>query len=901
MLLKIPICRKNSPESVCFFYNGRKVEELQIRLSDDEMDCWEYFLIPGKCRTLEVMEKQGRKGAAGIQFLEDYALMEAIWEKGRPQFHLTPECGRLERIYSLDREKDKWEMVMEYSMMSGENASVYRRCTSRDLLHWDVSKGFLDEDHLTDGNIQVFRQLSGFENWGGKVACVCWYQHAGRFYEAAISSEIHGKNFENLMSLPFERKGERLFPLRETEHLRVWERRWTEVSLEEPFERELRFRIVPGRWPDIRIVRPDYTGEDIDGELFEVKLEIETEEAETIHINLCGRELCWERKEEKLFCGGGFIPAKTEDGNLKLHFWADHGVMEILAEGRVLLEIWEEAPEKEKPQPGIADNIDFKLDKMERHFLKIQDVSGTAFIREATVYGLRGIYLDRDSWTAVKKEEKFWNEPCYNSKSFSITGNRVKDLIYGEPPAYVVEKDTVVSPPRVVEEFQWRENGWGDMSRQICRTASYRLQVPKGRFPELETGLPVLDMAYRLAADVFYLCGSKEYALAGQENMWTAGLFQGKGEGFGVWLRDTTHTAIRCGNLIDREMAHRTLRYAARQGFDNGADGPAMAAVGIWDYYCATGDISLVLEAWPDLQRWIQEAERRYEPEKGLVYAAQSTSNDAFEEPEAGGYCLGSEIYYMDAFFSMEKMGKLIGESVQKTGQWGNIGRKMRKKIRKDYWKEEAGHFTSGPRGTESYEKSYWETSGMEGAVWPRFGIADDRQRRLSLESLKTKAMTEFGIDLFPYRKEKNHFCHASWGVWNAGFAAAACETGDSELLWKLLMQQVRNAIMNKTFYEVIDVTTGRAWRWPGQLWHAAGFVSCIYYGLLGIRYDEKGLVIRPIRQPYLKEITLKGLRFGKGTYDIWVNPRGNRLYLDNQPVECILQNLTGFHRLEYK
>ena len=39
--------------------------------------------------------------------------------------------------------------------------------------------------------------------------------------------------------------------------------------------------------------------------------------------------------------------------------------------------------------------------------------------------------------------------------------------------------------------------------------------------------------------------------------------------------------------------------------------------------------------------------------------------------------------------------------------------------------------------------------------------------------------------------------------------------------------------------HEVVDVDTGRAWRWPGQLWHAAGFISTILYGLLGISYDE--------------------------------------------------------------
>ena len=75
----------------------------------------------------------------------------------------------------------------------------------------------------------------------------------------------------------------------------------------------------------------------------------------------------------------------------------------------------------------------------------------------------------------------------------------------------------------------------------------------------------------------------------------------------------------------------------------------------------------------------------------------------------------------------------------------------------------------------------------------------------------------------FRTEERKNHFCHASWGVWNAGIAAAANENDSGDLVWKLLMQQTRNAVMHKTFYEVVDVETGEAWRWPGQLWHAAG------------------------------------------------------------------------------
>ncbi len=64
---------------------------------------------------------------------------------------------------------------------------------------------------------------------------------------------------------------------------------------------------------------------------------------------------------------------------------------------------------------------------------------------------------------------------------------------------------------------------------------------------------------------------------------------------------------------------------------------------------------------------------------------------------------------------------------------------------------------------------------------------------------------------------------------------------------------------MHKTFYEVVDVETGEAWRWPGQLWHAAGFISCIYFGLLGIQYDGKGMTVGPVPQKHVERIDLGG------------------------------------------
>ena len=60
--------------------------------------------------------------------------------------------------------------------------------------------------------------------------------------------------------------------------------------------------------------------------------------------------------------------------------------------------------------------------------------------------------------------------------------------------------------------------------------------------------------------------------------------------------------------------------------------------------------------------------------------------------------------------------------------------------IKEKYWNEEKECFTSGPIGSEAYEKGWWETTGAEMVLWPRFGIAtetDTRHRRFAGKTKK--------------------------------------------------------------------------------------------------------------------------------------------------------------------
>jgi hypothetical protein len=160
--------------------------------------------------------------------------------------------------------------------------------------------------------------------------------------------------------------------------------------------------------------------------------------------------------------------------------------------------------------------------------------------------------------------------------------------------------------------------------------------------------------------------------------------------------------------------------------------------------------------------------------------------------------------------------------------------------------------------------------------------------------------MSEYGLVLFPYREDDNHFCHSVWYCWQAGIARAAAQAGDAALVHQLLGQQMRSAVLNKTFYEVTDAGTGEAWRWPGQLWHAAGFVSLVLYGLLGIRYDVQGMTFTPAVVPVLAGVRVDGLRYRDAILDIEIRGHGTRCVamLDGRRVQRVEADCTGRHSL---
>lgn len=659
------------------------------------------------------------------------------------------------------------------------------------------------------------------------------------------------------------------------ENRKIWSRSWPrfELGADEPFPIPLRFAFVPSRatWqrPGGSVEPATGTETDITAQGYDVSAEVQLRGARELEVRLGGKS---------------FQLPPDNEGRVLVHVIQDGGSLRILT------------PHGWQATPTLGPD---------EATLTFFPHGGGATVVSLDVFGLRNPDLSSQEarLTAHAAQDK---RIFYKSDSYTVFGGRIEDSVYGPPAAFVPDAHTIVSPTRVIEGFElnldlWRPHPQG---RVVDHQTFWHPNAAISRFPVLKSGWPTVDAAYGVALDVLQRNGTDEFISDPADlGQWQSGFFMGKKFGFGVWMRDSTHVALRTGNLLDPAIARRTLLRISRDGIDNGVDGVLMPIVGLWDYYLATGDETAIREVWGNLKERIGKIDTQFDPARGLVKAAHSTSNDNFPEPEAGGFALGTEAYFLLAYQAMAELGPLMGEEPTHVQGWKRREEVLRENIRKAYWKDSAGFFTTGPKGSEGYEKDFWESSGQELAIWPRFGIATPEQRRSVLKRLPEVAMNEFGVDVFPYRKEVNHFCGAGWVVWTAGIAAAANQEGRLDILQQLIGQQVRNAVMNKTFYEVIDYKSGRAWRWPGQLWQAAGFLSYFYYGLLGMEYHANGLTLHPAIPEKLAGMSISNFHYREAVLTFNINGWGatGEAYLDGKKIEKVPTDLTGSHRIELR
>lgn len=415
------------------------------------------------------------------------------------------------------------------------------------------------------------------------------------------------------------------------------------------------------------------------------------------------------------------------------------------------------------------------------------------------------------------------------------------------------------------------------------------------QYPSFTSGHNLLDAVYNLALETLYRC-TFEY---GSDTTWDAG-YHNCDDGYGVWHRDVVYCALLTGNLLDPRGARGSIKYISSGGkHNNGQDGFSVPAWGVWDYYLATGDETLIHETYPDNAVAIDKIP--WFPEEGLGEAIDPSFIDCNGcAPWNNARSFSTEITYMHGYHGMAEQGKIVGEEQTRIDEWEGRAATLRTKLNELYFHPEAGFYTPGPAGSEGYEKQYWENLGQSFAIWPRYGIATPERRQSVIDNMGV-AWTPFGFHERFY--ESGMHGNNCWIFTEVGEAAAFAAEREMDKLLHLFASAARAGAVHKTFMELIttddNASFGVGSRYPGQLWHAMGYIAMIYYGLLGMHYDEAGLHFTNACVPeVLASMRITGLNYRGAKLDINVNGWGylESLVLDGSRVEAVPTSVEGRH-----
>ena len=658
--LRIPYEENADPCIITISDSTGKKETIQMKVSKTRVDYWMAYPLKDFFGDDIQAEGPASRWINAIE-LSDDPEKQRRRELSKSVIHYMPPTGCIRELNSVKKAGEQWvlDCVTDPCSLTGnEENQTAMRLVSKDLLHWKSEENELEE-------IEINCRKS--DKWIGDVEKQIEFEEDGKIWILGQTAKktCEGVASSNAISIPSVFSGEQIKPAAQMDNLRVWVRQWHNEHIDKKFEFLMRFRQGPDVWPEVRLLAPENILSDIQTKACEVELEMFVGQEPEIEFELCGVKWVWKALDQTLNCQGYKMKIPTEKGRLYLHFYRDMAIQELYADRKnAMLIVQDNGPKKEdykirSEQVENINNPSFYLQYNADPYFEIHTNGKTASVICLNIWGLRSTRYEEENRRLIEQEEK--GQPLFKSESYTIYEKCVEDRIYGEPAAWALRGGKIVlSPVRAVEEFCWRDTPWGDMTRIQNRTE--RWDAPEdSAYPKLHTEHNVINAAFSLATDIMCQNRNKKYALPGQEGLMNAAVFQREGEGFGSWVRDTCHAAFRCQNLLAPDEARESLSYISEHGFNNGVDCAAMPAIAAWDHYITTGDIQLLYEMLPGIIKYAEEADARYDEEMQLVHATMCLAQDAFEEPENGGYCLGTEIAFALMYQDVARICEVTG------------------------------------------------------------------------------------------------------------------------------------------------------------------------------------------------------------------------------------------------
>jgi len=158
----------------------------------------------------------------------------------------------------------------------------------------------------------------------------------------------------------------------------------------------------------------------------------------------------------------------------------------------------------------------------------------------------------------------------------------------------------------------------------------------------------------------------------------------------------------------------------------------------------------------------------------------------------------------------------------------------------------------------------------------------------------------------YPRYSTRGSFGRHSGTVWphaQAFWADAAAQSGHPDLFSYELTRIAEKAVRDGQFYESYNPLSGQpdgglqeragqgivSWQsQQHQTWSATGYLRLILFDLLGMRFDERGILFFPLLPEGIHEVHLTGIHYRNAVLDAYVHGSGARIVqmkINGRPV----------------
>ena len=385
------------------------------------------------------------------------------------------------------------------------------------------------------------------------------------------------------------------------------------------------------------------------------------------------------------------------------------------------------------------------------------------------------------------------------------------------------------------------------------------------------------------------------------------------------WTRDTAINVYNAFALLNREAAKNTLfSVLEKEGDDYYVVGQywdsIIWAIGAYRFYTVTDDTEFLKIAQNALTNTLAKFEREeFDPADNLFrgpavygdgvaaypdrYVDKAPSsfilswldNHRDEAASVGEgmpmKALSTNCVYYQAYLILAKINEILGidsaDALKKADA-------LKVAINNHFWNEENGTYDY-----LAHESDYQEALGVAFALL--FGVADDRQAELVGQNTY---VTPHGITCvwpsFDRYLAKGGYGRHAGTVWPhaQGFWASACATrGNLAGFESELYTLANKAVRDGQFYEIYHPDTGEIYGgWqevggndirlsksqPHQTWSATGYLSLVYYHILGAKIEKGSVTFAPTLPSKVNEAKISGFKVGNTTFDVTITRGGD-------------------------